>query len=374
MWTCPVCDEQNKTSVCSKCGFDSSCDCERYPTLALFPSAPKAISQLRKQRETQQKDLFRCTVCGGTSFQLSFPKAMYLCDRCGLQIPWEYVQKQKAQYDQQSSIAMGPRGPVAAIAAGDDHTLILLKDGTVRTAGSNKQEQGNVGQWKDVVSIAAGYHCSAGVLKDGTVLLTGDTIWTGEPVKQWHQIQSVSIGSGHIVGLRKNGTVVAAGQSRPGQCNTGSWTDVVQICAGWNFTIAVRKDGTLYTAGKRLLNEKYTNVASVAAGLSHAVILLRNGKVEACGSNSFGQCNTAEWTDISAVSAGYQHTIALRKDGTVIAAGTNREGQCDVSTWKNVIAISAGAFHTVGLCADGTILTTGYNRFGQCDAAKLLPK
>ena len=33
MWKCPVCEtEYGDVTVCPKCGFDGSCDYERYPT------------------------------------------------------------------------------------------------------------------------------------------------------------------------------------------------------------------------------------------------------------------------------------------------------------------------------------------------------
>lgn len=33
MWKCPVCDkEDNAETVCPTCGYDRTCDYERYPT------------------------------------------------------------------------------------------------------------------------------------------------------------------------------------------------------------------------------------------------------------------------------------------------------------------------------------------------------
>ena len=33
MWKCPVCDkENNAATVCPTCGYDQTCDYERYPT------------------------------------------------------------------------------------------------------------------------------------------------------------------------------------------------------------------------------------------------------------------------------------------------------------------------------------------------------
>ncbi len=51
---CPVCDKENRTMLCSRCGFDSSRDYEKYPTLGPVGRVPTA-SALRQQRQVKQK-------------------------------------------------------------------------------------------------------------------------------------------------------------------------------------------------------------------------------------------------------------------------------------------------------------------------------
>lgn len=36
MWKCPVCDRENEQPRCEHCGFDGSCDYEKYPTLGIL--------------------------------------------------------------------------------------------------------------------------------------------------------------------------------------------------------------------------------------------------------------------------------------------------------------------------------------------------
>ena len=54
MWKCPVCDtEYGDVTVCPKCGFDGSCDYERYPTAFTVRNA-KSTRALRREWEQKQ--------------------------------------------------------------------------------------------------------------------------------------------------------------------------------------------------------------------------------------------------------------------------------------------------------------------------------
>lgn len=48
---CPVCDQENSTMLCTRCGFDSSRDYEKYPTFAPVINT-RSVSALRKERQT----------------------------------------------------------------------------------------------------------------------------------------------------------------------------------------------------------------------------------------------------------------------------------------------------------------------------------
>ena len=54
MWKCPVCEtEYDALTVCPKCGFDGSCDYERYPTAFTVRNA-KSTRTLRREWEQKQ--------------------------------------------------------------------------------------------------------------------------------------------------------------------------------------------------------------------------------------------------------------------------------------------------------------------------------
>ena len=49
MWKCPVCDkENNAATVCPTCGYDQTCDYERYPTAFAVTTATPTRT-LRRQ-------------------------------------------------------------------------------------------------------------------------------------------------------------------------------------------------------------------------------------------------------------------------------------------------------------------------------------
>lgn len=107
---------------------------------------------------------------------------------------------------------------------------------------------------------------------------------------------------------------------------------------------------------------------SIAASVDHTVILYGQ-RVDAVGSNYYGQCNVSGWDNIIQISALRYHTVGLTFDGRVVAAGLNTHGQCDVSSWRDIIAVAAGEHHTVGLRSNGTVVATGLNRNGECDVS-----
>ena len=51
---CPVCDNENTSMLCPRCGFDASRDYGKYPTLGTVGPIP-SVSALQKQRQKKQK-------------------------------------------------------------------------------------------------------------------------------------------------------------------------------------------------------------------------------------------------------------------------------------------------------------------------------
>ena len=81
---CPVCGKENTGFVCSDCGFDLSCDFERFPTLSMVKSGSLSCSKLKTIKEAKFKNVKRCEVCGGHSFYFDEKKYLFICTACGM--------------------------------------------------------------------------------------------------------------------------------------------------------------------------------------------------------------------------------------------------------------------------------------------------
>ena len=53
MWKCPVCDQENNATVCPNCGYDRTCDYERYPTAFAVTTATPTRT-LRREWQAKQ--------------------------------------------------------------------------------------------------------------------------------------------------------------------------------------------------------------------------------------------------------------------------------------------------------------------------------
>jgi alpha-tubulin suppressor-like RCC1 family protein len=284
---------------------------------------------------------------------------------------------------------------LTAIAAGGQHSLALLANGTVMAWGSN--QFGQLGNGSEVTP-------SVPVQVSG---LTGVT--------------AVAAGGSHSLALLANGTVMAWGANESGQLGNGTTnegsqvpvavkglTAVRAIAAGANDSFALMSNGTVMSWGKnesgelgdgtsKLLSnvpiavKKLTAVKAIAAGGDFALALLSSGTVQAWGSNQFGQLanSGAEeesnlpvpasgLANVTAISAGASHALALLGGGTVMAWGENSSGQLGNGAFKSrqetpvqvgglsgVTAISAGGSDSAALLSAGTVMAWGVNNWGQ---------
>src|SRR5690606_25409491 len=94
---------------------------------------------------------------------------------------------------------------VDAIAAGDDHSLVLKEDGTVVAWGRNTAGQSTVpADLADVVDIDAGFQFSLALQSDGTVVAWGNmTVPDGLT-----DVVDIDAGYSHAMALREDGSVV----------------------------------------------------------------------------------------------------------------------------------------------------------------------
>jgi alpha-tubulin suppressor-like RCC1 family protein len=280
---------------------------------------------------------------------------------------------------------------VKQLAAGANHSMVLLTDGTIRAWGKNSSGQLGDSTTVDKTApvkigrdttwnyIAAGNNISYGIKTDGS--LWG---WGTNKVGQlgmstrnfiydyWAPIQigtaidwkTVCPAVSFTVGLKKDGTIWAWGnkldnlqdqESNPYQPvklsgnDNSNWT---AIASGDDFFIAQKNDGTLWTRGK--LNETLHNDG---------------------GKTIFYKVNND--TDWTSFVAGSQHVMALKKDGSLWGWGNNEVGQLGngsnstskdpvklirINDWKT---IAAAGDYSIALKNDGSVWYWGRTFFKQ---------
>jgi hypothetical protein len=231
-------------------------------------------------------------------------------------------------------------GGVKAIAAGETHGLALLANGTVWAWGGNSRGQlgdgstadkdlpvqvlglGGPGVLTGVKAIAAGGEHSLALLSDGTVLAWGanpegqlgdDTITDrlapvhvkdpGAANALLANVKALAGGQRHSLALTARGRARAWGDNQAGQLGDNSTTD--------RHTPVSVKDSP---------RAPLDGVIAVAGGGLHSLALRDNGLVYSWGDNSAGQLG--DGTDTSrdtAVKMGKPFKDA--KEATAIAAG-----------------------------------------------------
>ncbi len=191
--------------------------------------------------------------------------------------------------------------------------------------------------------------------------------------------------------------------------SVSSWAATPRIAAGNGHTVALMTDGTVQAWGDniqgQLGNDTITSspvpvavvdlagpVKAIAAGGTHTVALLVDGRVQAWGNNAQGQLgdgtNTTRLKPVTinaggtvvAIAAGTSHTLALLDTGVVKAWGANTAGQLgngnssmtSSNTPADVInletaatAITAGSSHSVVILSNNTVKSWGGNAAGQ---------
>lgn len=273
----------------------------------------------------------------------------------------------KSPTDEPQCAALADRDlAIQAVAAGGAHSVVLRNDGVLWTLGdvdSQREDLLNIEASPVEISLdgvtaiaAGGFHVlavrggavwafgdnSAGQLGDGTRFDRTIPVQTFQPPDA--TVTVVAAGGSHSLALDSLKRVWAWGNNSSGQLGDGT-------------TISRRTPVMIASLGD-------LDVAAIAAGGAHSVVVLSNGTVLAWGNNAFGQLG--DGTTISRktptavaspapadgvpaifeVAAGDSHTL-VRRGNDVWAWGKNAEGQLGVST--------AGAFQSAPVWVAGCV-------------------
>jgi len=175
-----------------------------------------------------------------------------------------------------------------------------------------------------------------------------------------------------------------------------------------SFALARKQDGSLWSWGANSVGQLGDGTTSVpretparvtlpngatathiAAGSSHALVLLADGSVYAWGLNNSGQLGLGDGipralpTKVTlpaaaiSIAAGTIHSLAVLDDGRVFAWGDNTLGQLgnggrlpaldpvEVPGITGAVSVAAGIGHSLALLEDGRVFAWGANESGQ---------
>ena len=252
---------------------------------------------------------------------------------------------------------------VSAVAAGGDHSLALLSNGTVMAWGAN----------------------GSGQLGDGTTENSDVPV----AVSNLSGVTAIAAGSGHSLALLSDGTVVAWGANEWGQLGDGTTTNrlapvavtglsgVTAISAGGAESLALLSDATARSWGGNgygLLGDGSTEsefsdvpvvvsglsgVAALSAGQEDSLALLSTGEVMSWGHNFIGLLGIGG--DGEAEEPAYSD-VPLR----VCAVGSNPLRRCTFGPYlSGVSAISASSDHDMALLNTGVVVSWGQGGHAQ---------
>ncbi|XP_065063407.1 probable E3 ubiquitin-protein ligase HERC4 [Rhopilema esculentum] len=298
------------------------------------------------------------------------------------------------------------RAPVIDIACGKQHTVILLEDGQVYSAGSNESKQLghekrgsepeklNILETQIIKLVACGEAFTIVLNADNQLYSFGSNdkgqlgyrtqgkkfserpriIKALNPSKS-SKIVQVSCGGSHCLALLSNGKIFSWGNNENGQLGRG-------------------KDFSFTEVPKEITALSSLPIYMIAAGGSHSFALTVSGTLFAWGRNKFGQLGLGDDKArsipeevkslrskfITYVCCGEEHTVVLTKFGRVFSFGYGGKGQLGHGSALNhflpkqvielsgdqVSQIACGSWHTLAVVeGSGKVYSFGMNKFGQ---------
>ena len=265
-----------------------------------------------------------------------------------------------------------------AVASGEKFTLGLRSDGLVVVAGTLAAPPVFTAR---VVGIAAGGQHAVALLEDGSLKAWGSTSTavTGIPVNTTGVAQVVA-GNDFTAWIDMDGKPKVAGGESSGITIAANSTEVYRsLVAGPTVLLGrTRANGqwvSLGGKGKAIpasTGSILAGLSQVSVGLTHALGLNANGLSSVIwGDNTYGQTTvplSGLPATMRAVSAGHYHSVVLGADNRVVAWGAGASGsgtawphfgQSVVPDGLKAAQVAAGGFHTVVLAHRAPEFSTG---------------
>ena len=294
-----------------------------------------------------------------------------------------------------------PPSTAVSIASGYYHSLAVLSDGTIKSWGSDSSGQlGNDAAYENqptpvdvaginnAIAVAAGSDHSLALLADGTI-------------KSW--------GSDYVGQLGDDAALV----DQPTPVDVVGIDNAIAIAAGDYFSLALLSNGTIKSWGTDAYGELgndaefspdqptpvdvvgIDNATTIAAGWKHSLAILSGGAIKSWGRDSSGELGDGDpladqptpvdvvgINDAVDIAIGGYHALAVLSDGTIMSWGDNgtggQLGNLDnyssdgytttpiyVDSIGNAVSVSASWTHSLALLSDNTIKSWGTDWSGE---------
>ncbi len=234
--------------------------------------------------------------------------------------------------------------PEGRIAAGFEHTVVLMDDGTVRAFGDNSYGQLNVESWQNVIYVAAGAYHTLGLTADGRVLACGDNTHLQTDTGFFSGVKAIAAGDYASFVLLGGGQVLSAGYLPYEFLN--ELTGAQALWAGSYGLIVQTADGLQFSHPGYQLEGAFQQLAVSRA---YAVGLDAQGKTHST------TALVPQWTGVERIAAGENALIGLTGNGDVLTHVFDRHSKADFTFSQPVVAAAAGPNHYAFRLADGSV-------------------
>lgn len=283
---------------------------------------------------------------------------------------------------------MGLRGcDIAKISHGDDHIVILMRDGTVsviRSVHSSVLQDVTIPEnfnSLNIIDIAAGGQHTVALTNQNEIIAWGSN--TAGPhdfagqcnvVNSEKKINSIAAGTYYTACSYEDGSISIWGDDSDGQCSMAVSSGVLSVHSGGEGNVyGILDDYRLVSWGRKEKNYSIANVKYIATGHYHHMVVDRDDNLIPIGRATSNELSLPVLSDtIKMISVSGElpgHTLILQHDGLVHGMGNNLYGQIDprgpyVSDYSGNLAgrwryISTGLSWSVGVTEQGELIGWG---------------
>lgn len=214
------------------------------------------------------------------------------------------------------------------VAAGAYHSVGLRKDGTVVAVGDNRYGQCEVTAWRNVVEVVAGDFDTIARTADGEILSAGYHDYSADAAQWPADVRRLAAGGHVLAALRENGTMLASHASSRADALSG----LVDLAVQAGYAAGLCADGTVAAYGFSL-PEDWTDVVALSGSATRLLALTTDGAVLEHAFQARNALGIPVEGHALAVAAGGTHAAVLLDDGSVRCFGDGTSGQCDTGTW-----------------------------------------